>query len=200
MSIKVEGVRELEATIAYAGKKEKTYRGKLKLMMWRALTIIEAAIIQNIRTNFNVGTGALLNAIPQSKRVREEGEELVGEIGAEGVPYASIQEFGGIIKPTRAKHLWIPDASIRGPDGVARMSPKEFFGFPKSKRVFVPLPKGGLMAGIKENAHTPIQPLFYLKDSVKLKGKPYIRPALEDTKAILEDKFGLFLEEHFEFK
>jgi HK97 gp10 family phage protein len=78
--------------------------------MWRAMSILEAAIKQNIRvrSGLKVRTGTLLNSI--QKHVVEKGDTVTGTIGPENVPYAAIHEFGGTIparriEPRNAKAL-----------------------------------------------------------------------------------------------
>ena len=83
------------------------------LEMWRAMSILEAAIKQNVRmrSGLRVRTGTLLNSI--QKHVVDNGTTVTGTIGPENVPYASIHEFGGTIparrvEPRHAKALrWL---------------------------------------------------------------------------------------------
>lgn len=63
--------------------------------IFRALTLIEAQIKQNIRSTFNIGTGGLINSI--QKEMSVDGGTVTGSVGSEGVPYAAAQEFGAII-------------------------------------------------------------------------------------------------------
>lgn len=97
---------ELEASLA-------VYQKNLQFQVFRALTILEAEILQNIRSKsgLRVRSGSLLNSIGASKRVYEDqAGNVVGEIGPQGIPYARIHEFGGttrphIIKPRNASVL-----------------------------------------------------------------------------------------------
>lgn len=76
----------------------KELRANTKLAVFRALTLLEAEILQNIRSKsgLKVRTGNLLNSIGASKKVTEESDGSVGgQIGPQGVPYAAIHEFGG---------------------------------------------------------------------------------------------------------
>lgn len=89
------------------------YQKNLEYTLFRALSLLEAEIVQNIRVNsgLHVRTGALLNSVPASKNVYDVGGgTLVGEIGPQGIPYAAIQEFGGrtsphVIRPRVAEAL-----------------------------------------------------------------------------------------------
>lgn len=81
-----------------------SFQKNLKFQVFRALTILEAEILQNLRSRsgLRVRSGTLLNSIGASKKVYEEaGGNVVGEIGSQGVPYAAIHEFGGTTKPHR---------------------------------------------------------------------------------------------------
>jgi HK97 gp10 family phage protein len=84
------------------------YQKQMQFTLFRALTLLEAEIMQNIRVNsgLQVRSGALLNSISGTKKVTVNTNtgELEGEIGTEGVPYAAIQEFGGITRP----HVILP--------------------------------------------------------------------------------------------
>lgn len=102
-----------------------------------------------------------------------------------GAKYANLQEFGGVIKPVRAKNLWIPIAGNLTPAGVARITPTEainrggffakgvFFGKALTKRA----PQASRALGgegfkgktIERGA--VITPLFVLKKQVKVEGR-----------------------------
>jgi phage gpG-like protein len=71
--------------------------------MWRAMSILEVAIKQNIRvrSGLKVRTGSLLNSI--QKHIVEKGNTITGTIGPENVPYAAIHEFGGTIPARRVE-------------------------------------------------------------------------------------------------
>lgn len=82
----------------------------MKFAMFRALSIMDAEIKQNIRSRsgLNVRTGTLLNSIQQ--RISSNGDTVTGEIGPQNVPYAAIHEYGGTIparfvRPVRRKAL-----------------------------------------------------------------------------------------------
>lgn len=69
----------------------------LHLEMYRALTLLEASIKQNIRvrSGLKVRSGSLLNSI--QKDVKSSGNQVQGRIGPENIPYAAIHEYGGTI-------------------------------------------------------------------------------------------------------
>lgn len=85
-----------------------------------------------------------------------------------GAKYANLQEFGGTIKPVRAKNLWIPIAGNLTPAGVARITPTEAInrgGF-FAKGVFFGKP----LVGRGKAKANPV-PLFALKKSVTVPGR-----------------------------
>jgi len=64
--------------------------------IFRALTLMEAQIKQNIRTNFTMRSGSLHNSI--QKKIYIQGNVVHGSVGPEGnVPYAATHEFGATI-------------------------------------------------------------------------------------------------------
>lgn len=78
------------------------YQKQLKYQIFRALTIVEAEILANIRSKsgLKVRSGSLLNSIGASKKITEDSKgNIVGEIGPQGIPYAAIHEFGGVTRP-----------------------------------------------------------------------------------------------------
>ncbi len=78
------------------------YQKNMQFTVFRALTLLEAEVMQNIRikSGLKVRSGMLLNSISRSKRVEIKDDGSVeGTIGPEGVPYAAIHEFGGTTGP-----------------------------------------------------------------------------------------------------
>lgn len=71
--------------------------------MYRAMTILEAAIKQNIRvrSGLKVRSGSLLNSI--QKHVTQQDGTVTGKIGPENIPYAAIHEEGGTIPSRRVE-------------------------------------------------------------------------------------------------
>jgi len=123
MSVKVTtNASELKKEIA---ERLKAYQRDMKLQVFRALSLLEAEIMQNIRSKsgLKVRSGSLLNSIPASKKVTVESDGTVtGQIGPQGIPYAAIHEFGGKtaphrIEPRNAKVLAL---QIGGKDVFAR--------------------------------------------------------------------------------
>lgn len=71
-------------------------------------------------------TGALKRSL--AAKVTGEGTpDLKLKLASGGVPYARLQEYGGIVRPVRAKFLAIPLEANKTAAGVARYpSPREF--------------------------------------------------------------------------
>ena len=94
----------------------------MQFAMFRAMSILEAEIKQNIRgrSGLRVQTGTLLNSI--QRKIFLGNGEVSGEIGPRNVPYAAIHEFGGTIParfvaPIRKKAIRFFDKG-----GTARFS------------------------------------------------------------------------------
>ena len=188
-------------------KAEKRYRDRRRIEMFRALSIVEASIKRNIRKNFTMRTGTLLNA--PKKVIKESKNEIEGMITLEDVPYAAVLEFGtagdkdtpsrhklpgGVITPKRSKYLAIPTENAAGPDRVARFRPRDLH-----KPIFIPSRRGGLVMGIKDGGGGFI-PMFILKESVYIKKRPYLRPALKENEDLIKERFDLFLSKTFKIK
>lgn len=184
MGIKLE--TDYEATIASLIDNVDYYRKNLKLQIFRALTVLEVAIKQNIRSKsgLHVRTGRLLNSV--TKKIDDSGDTITGEVGTEGVPYASIHEFGGTIKPKNAKALTIPLDGNRRNDGSPIITISEVFN---TKKAFVT--RNGVV--LLKNGKTSVQPMFVFKKSVDIPARPYMAPALAAKKDQILKDFGLFL-------
>ena len=102
MKVKVDSnIKDVVDTLK---EKLSEYQSQIETTVFRALTLLEAEIVQNIRSGsgLKVRTGNLLNSIGASKRVTTEANGAVtGSIGPEGVVYAAIHEFGGVTSPHR---------------------------------------------------------------------------------------------------
>lgn len=190
MSIKAtENSKELAALIR---AQLKGYKQKLKEQMFRALTVLEARVVQNIRkdSGLQVRTGKLLNSIGKSKAVYEEDGVIVGELGPKGVPYAAIHEFGGTITPVKAKALTIPTSENRRADGTAKIPANQL------ENSFIA--KGMIFAKFGKGKNAQITPMFILKQSVDIPARPYMRPALAATQEQIMKDFGIFLAASFD--
>lgn len=110
-------------------------------------------------------------------------------LGTRGIPYGRLQEEGsdglpgGVIVPQKAKHLWLPNYSKAG-----KMTPREFVQLMKAqpRNYFIK----GKVAGRKDARS--FTPLFFLKDSVHVPGRPYLRPAME----LAFNKFSSYMDKY----
>ncbi|MDZ4810752.1 MAG: hypothetical protein SGI96_21155 [Bacteroidota bacterium] len=186
MIIKITGQGTISETEKRLTVGVARYKKALSLEMWRSLTLIEAAIIQEIRKNFNTRTGGLLNAVEST--VVETKNEVIGLINVNKV-YAAIHEFGGIITPKRAQYLRFPVASNMKPDGSPIVTDSGI-----SQKVMLPLRKGDgwLILDGARNA-----PMFLLKKSVTIPKRPYVAPAFEKTRDRVFEKFGFIIQSEF---
>ena len=108
-------------------------------------------------------SGALVNAIVGSVKVNGTTFTTIeGSIGAPGIPYAKIQETGGVIKASSAKFLAIPLPPALDSNGLPlRTSPRQW------ENTFVAKSKAGNLIIFQKRAATII-PLYVLKDSVTI--------------------------------
>jgi len=106
-----EVVRDLES------KSDAITKGTV-IQMYQAMTILEAAIKQNIRvrSGLKVRSGSLLNSI--QKEVLINGNQVTGKIGPENIPYAAIHEYGGEIPARRIEPRHAKALRWMGPNGI----------------------------------------------------------------------------------
>jgi hypothetical protein len=160
--------------------------------MWRALTLLEAAIIGNIfRAGLKRRTGRLINSIPASKTITERGRQIEGTVGPVGIKYAAIHEYGGWIYPKEAEALTIPIGDNQTKDGIPRISAREAF---QTGRSFI---YDGVIFLKEEGAQGKISPLFVLKKQVYIPPRSYLRPALRQNANKIAERFGVFLSANF---
>lgn len=126
-----------------------------------------------------VRSGHLRNSI-QSKVIRDTGElrSVVGSNVRSGrrLPYASIHEEGGTIRPKRAQWLAVPLPSALTPSGVLRKKPTEWDNtfFRKSKA-------GNLILFQKQGKK--IVPLFIMKKRVTVPASKYMSRTIREMKS-----------------
>jgi len=130
-------------------------------------------------------SGRLLNSIQYRFDKGTEGK-IEAYVGAYGIPYGAIHEFGGKIVPKDAKYLWmrLPATNMKG-SPWRRLSPSEFYK--KAKKVssgfyYFTSKKGNVFAAYKDpdldDDEGKPELLFWLRDSVKIPERPYLRPAV----------------------
>ena len=118
-------------------------------------------------------SGALVNAILGSVNVSGTVfDQIKGTIGAPGIPYAAIQEFGGTIH-MKDKMLTVPLPAALDSKGVPlKKSAKEW------ENTFVAKSKAGNLIIFQKIAST-IVPLYVLKTSVTIPPRLGMRKTLE---------------------
>lgn len=175
-----------------------------KLAMLETIEEAYRGAVVNARNNFigrwgYVKTGALQNSIYRGYD-KSDGSVFVGvrankgraqADGSDTRPYGRIHEFGGTIRPVKAKHLWQKMWDV--PSGFKRMTPSEFIT--KKKQ----LPKLFFFIKGKTNGRTmaatnvdgKVVPLFLLRDSTVIPARPFVVPAVE---GVFPDKYNSALQ------
>jgi phage gpG-like protein len=169
------------------------YRRRLELQTFRALTLLEAEVKQNLRkgAGLHVRSGKLLNS--WTKDVRDDGGFIYGELKSEGVPYAAIHEYGGTIVPKNKQYLTIPSEFNRRPDGLPKLTTADLMGG---------LGKSFIRNGVifLQEGKNKITPMFYLKKSVDIPARPYLATAVASKQEQIFKEFGLLLDVAFPSK
>jgi hypothetical protein len=136
---------------------------------------------QTTRTATASRTGALADAYAYELGPAE-GQQQTLDVGvirpgtdAKTLAYARVHEHRGttIIKPKRAKYLAIPLDDAKTARGVARGGPRDFAD------TFVKRSKAGNLVIYQDRADQ-IVPLFVLVRSVRVKGRPALRPTAKE--------------------
>jgi hypothetical protein len=178
--------RSIEQLVDYVKKTQNaTFKAYTRALL-SMLSHAEAEAKRNITRQF-VGrngrklSGRMLNSVFFDVQFdASKGNLPIGVFGTRGIPYGRIHEYGGEIRPKKAKHLWLKQWGGRA-DKFRRMTPTEFIkeknSNPKEYKIFMSK-KNNLIA-----AYTPangdIVPLFVLRQRVTIPERPYLRPALE---------------------
>jgi phage gpG-like protein len=125
---------------------------------------------QNVRQQGLIDLGALINSISYDIEQTEDKSYLL-RVGSYGLPYARIHEFGGIIRPKNVKNLTIPVAAwAKG--RFARQFDLSWAPPPQGA--------GGNITGRLVNSEGETG--FLLASSVKIPARPYLGPALVETR------------------
>lgn len=113
-------------------------------------------------------TGTLRRSLTTKTSGTGLGSLKVRNVSA-GVIYATIQEFGGVVTPRRAKDLWIPIGENKTPAGVARTTPRVAFSLYGTGpgRLFIFRSKRGNKIAARTIGSRLI-PMFVLKQSVRI--------------------------------
>ena len=121
-----------------------------------------------------VRTGNLRRSLQEkrARKVQERGNEIIGIVGT-NLKYAAIHEYGGTIRPKRAKWLAIPLKGALTARGVARGGPRDF------KDTFFAMSKNGNLIMFSKSMGSII-PLFALKKEVKIPKVSYMKSGLKE--------------------
>ena len=181
---------------AWAERLRAEVGGKLQARLRQAMLELamdaQGEAQDNIRSRFERGgvrTGSLHRSI--AGQVREVGGHLEavasagGRTGGRDVPYAGIHEVGGVIRPKRGKWLAIPMPPVLTTAGVARGGPRDY------ELRFVPVSgsRAWLVrdAGRGKTART--EPMFLLVRRVQIRGKHYLRDAMQAALGRVDEPF-----------
>lgn len=129
-------------------------------------------------------TGLLRRSIRGTVPAGRDAGDVVVRLEA-SPKYAATHEYGATIKPTRSRYLAIPLGAMKTRAGVSRVPsprsvPDAFFWQSKAGNKFIARarPDGG------------IEPLFLLREQVRIKARPFIRPSLAEAAAGLRRRLG----------
>ena len=143
-------------------------------------------------------TGTLRRALFWKIFVAERDAVLVVGADAKKAAYAGVQEFGGTIKPVRAKHLAIPLEAARTAKGVARMTAREFMARPEQlgfEHAFVNKRRTAIMGVRRSRGGRVAEPVFALKTSVTIPARSYVRAGVAERRDWILGELGLGTQE-----
>lgn len=155
---------------------------------------VQAGAVDNIQARLHTGSGALKRSTKGSTQSTSDGVEIKLTVGggSKDLPYARIQEEGGIVRPKNAKFLAIPVGPARTASGVARFaSPRDVPGltFVQSRRGQPLLVKfqdeRNSKGRLKARAGTVY---FILRRQVTIKGVHYARDAVQAVYASIPSR------------
>lgn len=151
----------------------------VKRAVTRGVIRVEREIKLNLSGKvLHVQTGRLRTSIRHRIKVMRGGKRIVGRIGT-NVVYAMIHEFGGTIVPRSGKFLTVPADGVLG-------SARDY----EDTYAIVQGDKGRIMQKMGKGKS---RVLFWLVRSVRIPERPYIRPAIRDTKPLVESDLRLIL-------
>ena len=111
------------------------------------------------------------------------------------MPYAAIQEFGGIITPKNRQFLAIPTQENRRRDGSPIVTTGQLRTLQKLGLAFI---ANGTIFQRVLGKNQPPQAMFILRKSVDIPARPFLRPALVAKQDDIMTTFWLFLPAAFD--
>lgn len=175
-----------------------SYEKAILLTLSKIGALAQFHAVKNSKNNF-IGrgqrtlTGRLMNSI--FWKVGKHNGMDSAFVGTRGIPYGKIHELGGKIEPKKSKYLWVrsPYAAKKG-SRFKNFTPKDFYMATKSdpSHYFFGGSFGSTGTAMYKRGKT-YQALFFLKKSVWIPSRPYLRPAAK----IASDKIPEYLNEMF---
>lgn len=121
-------------------------------------------------------SGKLVQAIRDSVEVTgSKIDDVQGRIGARGIPYGRIHEFGGVITAKNAKFLTIPLPAALNADGTPKKRSARDWD-----KTFVATSKAGNLIIFRREGKSVV-PLYVLKTSVKIPPRLGLIDTLQKT-------------------
>lgn len=128
-------------------------------------------------------SGKLISAIKQGVEVTGTRiDDIEGRLAVKGIPYARIQETGGVIRAKNAQYLTIPLPAALNPDGTPKKRRARDWD-----RTFIKRSKSGNLL-IFRKVGDKIEPLYVLKKSVRIPARLGMRQTLEAGLPYFVDK------------
>lgn len=140
-------------------------------------------------------TGNLSRAI--FYRLEGSGRELLVRAGVDLMKavYGRIHEFGGVIRPVKAKFLTIPLGPNLTANGVARVSAREFINNPESLGFVSSFVNRERTVIFGKDDRGGIEAVFALKDSVTIRPTHYISNSLRQNHSFIQDELKVVAKE-----
>ena len=189
-------VRRLKGFVNYTKAIKTAHRKAHALTLIKVGQEAELQVKANIRQTFPAPgrvkgrkmSGRLLNSVNAVFETRK-GALPRGFIEVSGIPYGAIHEFGGTIKPKKAKHLWLK--MYDGvPKNLHKLTPTQFIDRLRNQKktdnpqveIFATDDRKMLIAGMVRNFKTrddKVTVLFVLRKRVKIPKRPYVKPGVD---------------------
>lgn len=173
--LRLEGTDKVRAELQRRGK---AMNGDLNKALGRAAEVVRKQAVLSVTDVLNQHpTGRLRSSIA----VKQDRTRLEARVGTK-VVYGPIHEYGGIIKPVKAKALAIPIGDYK--DGPR-----------KHKNLALASILKGQMLGLLVDKNTG-KPQYVLRKSVRIPKRPWLRPAYQAAMPKIPRIFKGTLEAH----